>query len=387
MSYLIYGNVLIAAVLGLGALRRMPLFSPMMLSGTIWQVVFVCGLVFQHLFYPLTDGAFAMWVTWFLVSSAVYYVLYRPVAVTGPPAVRCQPIDYTVFLVVMILWLGYRIWVVGATGPEHFFLNLRLSSNALEGYEPLGLVARFYPLVFALFLFEHLNARSENRRLRVLLWIWMLLYAIATMGKFAVLTPVLGWSVIKAARSELSPSVLFLIVPLAVGVMLLLHFIRAGEGDQGSLAQLLSVYIYSPLVALGYMDSGPGEKPGAYVFRFIYALSYTIFGQEAPEAVILDYVEIPYPTNVYTAMQPFVFDFGVAGLVVGALLFGGVFGGLFRCMRNGFQLPIIAYAGLVVALVAQFIGDVLLTTLSGNLQFVICATIIVLISRRAGLGR
>jgi len=387
MAYLLYSNAIILMVLGVGLFRRMSLYSPFMLSALVWQVVFISSLIFGDMFYPLTEGAFVMWLTWFLGSSLFYFFLSNPAQLTNKTILRCLPVDYTFILAALILWLAYRIWVVGNAGPSHFFLNLRLSSNQLEDYELLGLVGRSYPLVFALFLFEHVNARNGNRHLRILLWCFMLLYAFATMGKFAILTPVLAWVVIKGIRGELSNRRLLWLVPLSFGLMVLLHRVRAGAGEQASLAELLSIYIYSPIVALGYMVPQIDAPLGAYTLRFFYALVHALMGGMEPVQVIQDYVEIPYLTNVFTVIQPFFVDFGMAGVLFGSAIYGIFFGLTYHYARANRQLPLMIYSGLSVVLVGQFIGELFLTMLSGNLQFIIAAIIVTFFSRRVDFVR
>lgn len=382
MAFLLFGNAVILAVLAAGYSRRLSPYSPLMLSALVWQVVFVSGLVFGHKFFPLTDRAFVMWLVWFLVSAFFYQILSSQPQPAPKTEVRRLPVDYTVILVGLILWLVWQVRVVGSTGPAAFFSNLRLSSNEIAGLESLGPVGRFYPLVFALFLFEHVNARAGNVRLRLLLWCLMLLYAVATMGKLAILTPVLSWAVIRGLRFSMPTRRLFILAPVAFGVMMVLHFVRAVRGDQFVLTEFLSVYSYSPIVALGYMQIPTDAAFGAQTFRFVYAVLDAVVGGMAPVNVVQGYVAVPYVTNVYTAIQHFALDFGLAGVFFGATAYGIFFGGLYHQARSLRQGPLILYAGFSVILVSQFIGEFLFTMFSGQLQLFMATVVLTSLSQR-----
>ena len=387
MDYLLFGLAIVLTVMGIAAVRQIPYYSPLVISAMVWLAVFVTGLFAQDLFYPITERAFLLWLVWFVITSVLYFIFSDTEPALPQNEQRSLPFDYSLIVVGLIIWLAYRVWVLGTTGPEHFFLNLRLSAIGLEGFEPLGFMERAYPVVFALFLFEIVNSRKGNLHLRCLLWGWMLLYAIATMGKFAILTPIVSWLIIKGVQGLVPLRVPVLVVLGSLPLMAALHFMRAGAQHQQTLGELVSVYIYSPIVALGHLELNPDAVTGAYTLRFFYAVMHRLFGTMPPEQVILPYVDVPFPTNVYTVLQPFIYDFGAPGVVIGSLLYGLLFGGLFYMAQSKKALPIILYAGLSIALIGQFIGDLFLTTLSGNLQFIIAASIIVFLSKRVHFGR
>lgn len=386
MLYLSLGIALIIAFLAAGVSRRLSPFSPLMLGGVAWLGVFACGLFLAGRFYPVTDRAFAMWATWFVVSGLFYLFLAEPAAGTKQVAMRRLPFDYSLLLVGLAVWLAIKMRHVGMAGPAAFLSNLRLSSTENAGLESLGMIGRFFPVVFALFLFEHINSRPENRRLRLLLWCLMLLFAMATMGKLTALTPILAWAVVSDARSRFPLRRLLLLVPAVFVLLFALHLARALVGEQVVLARFLGLYVYSPLVALGYMAS-PVDLPfGAHVFRFAYALWDATVGGVPPVSVIQPYVAVPLLTNVYTVVQPFALDFGAIGVVLGAAFYGLFFSGLYRAAQAMRQLPLMIYAGLSMVLFGQFIGEFLFTMFSGHLQFLVAAVLVNAIAQDAPAG-
>ncbi len=383
MIHLVLGTLLILGFLAAGLARRLSLFSPLMLGGIAWLAVFACGLALGGRFYPVTDRAFALWAAWFAVSG-VFYLFQAEAPAAGDAArARRLPFDYTLLVLVLVAWLVIQMRHVGLTGPAAFFSNLRLSSTENAGLASLGLVGRFYPLAFALFLFEHINARPANRRLRLLLWGLMLLFAVATMGKLTALTPILGWAVVRDARRRFTLRRLLLLVPVVFGLLFALHLARALVGEQVVLSRFLGLYVYSPLVALGYMPT-PGDLPfGAHVFRFFYVVWDGLVGGVTPVSVVQPYVAVPLLTNVYTVVQPFALDFGAVGVVLGAVFYGLFFSFLYRAAQAGRQLALLLYAGLSMVLFGQFIGEFLFTMLAGHLQFLFAALLIHALARDA----
>jgi oligosaccharide repeat unit polymerase len=374
-------------MLALAAIRRCSLYSPLVISVSIWWVVFVAGLIFQERFYPLQEKAFIAWMIWFMVTSWIFFLLYpsRVKSAWTGTEIRKIPVDYTLPLLLLIVWLGYRIWVVGSNVPDQFFLNLRLSDTNLEGFVPIGLVGRFYPLIFALFLFEHVYAHRENRHLRLLLWCFMLLFVVATMSKFAILTPVLSWVIIQGIKGRMKVMRIVVLAVVVFALMMSVHFIRAGSSYESTVEDILGVYIYSPLVALGYMDIDGSLPVGAFVFRFFYAVGNYLGIAPQPVNTILSYVEVPVPTNVYTVMQPFYHDFGLSGVLLEAIFYGLFFSFLYllsvKSGRWG-RFGLVLFSGYSIVLVGQFFGELLILNFSGNLQFLIYALAVFLASRK-----
>lgn len=368
----------------MATVRRCSMYSPLVINALIWLVTFVVGFIFEERFYPLQEKAFVAWVIWFMVTSLIFFLLY-PSKVKSPwrdTENRRIPVDYSFLLVVLILWLGYKIWIVGSTGPADFFLNLRWSSLGVEGFIPFGLVSRFYPLVFALFLFEHVYARQENRHLRFLLWFYMLLVTVATMSKVQILTPVISWIIVQGVKDRMNAERIMVIVVAAFLLMVPLHIIRGGLSYAALFEDIIALYIYSPLVAFGYMNVDSSMPFGAYVFRFFYAIGYILGISAQPVTLITPYLEVPILTNVYTVMYPFYHDFGMLGVLLQAAIYGFFFAFLyFFSVKNG-GLWLVLFSGYSIILVVQFIVDLLITLFSFNLQFLIYTLAIFFVSRR-----
>lgn len=387
MLYQFFAILLCLVLLFLCAVRKLSFFSPPAITGSVWIFVFLTGMVFGGDFFPITNEAFVAWLLWFLAMGVGAYFFTPSGRYTRVKSLnRKLPFDYTILIVILIFWLSYATWKVGTSGPMHFFFNLRMAATGGEDIEVLGLAGRFYPLIFALFIFENVHASNRNKHLRILCWVWMLLYAIATMGKFGVITPIFTWVLIRGIQGRLRAKLILSITAATFFLMLVIHFARAMDGDEISVFELIAIYIYSPIVALGYMDTvGVNEQFGPFVFRFFHAVMYSLNMGEAPQQTILNYVSIPVDTNVYTVMQPFFNDFSFFGVFLGAIIYATIFATSFKfALRGGYALSL--YASIFVALISQFFADLFLTNLSLNLQIIIFLSLIFIFSRKENVS-
>lgn len=382
MLYQVSAIGLCSLLLALCAIRRLSLFSPPVVMSLVWLTVFLSGAAYSETFFPITEQAFIAWLLWFSITGfAAFFVSPAGYCKRHSENFRTIPLDYSPILLALLIWLIYRTYELGATGPNHFFLNLRLSAIGLDGYDSLGLAGRAYPLIFALFIFENIYSSTNNKHRRIICWTWMYAYAVATMGKFAVLTPIVTWCAIHGLKGTLSTRTIFSVAGVTLLLMLGIHLTRAGEGDESTLLEVLGTYIYSPIVALGYMEPYSASQTGPYVFRFLYAIGHALNLTGPPAQTILDYVAVPSLTNVYTVLQPFFHDFSISGVFFGAIVYFIIFTALFLCAQRGSRFALGVYAGLFVSFITQPLGETLITNFSGNLQIILCLSVVFFVSR------
>lgn len=386
MIFIILGLVIILFFISIAWYLKASLFSPLVLNSIGWLIAFLSGTFFHNEYYPITEDVFIAWFIWFCISSVIFTMLLPPAKGWRYTLDKLNKykvsFGYQWLVVMLSFWLAWEIWIVGSTGPEHFFLNLRLASNGLDGFGSLGLVARLYPVVFALFIIEWILLSKNRNKIRLLLLFWMLLYAIGTMGKFTFLTPILIIAFSLSLHNKIPLHKMMVFGGASLIVMIALHFIRSGSFTVKDLGQFISVYTYSPIVALGYLENNESMIFGENTFRFYYAVAHSLGQSMPPAEVILDYVEIPELTNVYTGLFPYYYDFGMVGIVLFSLIIGLLFGLLYYTAGRGGLLALFSYGALIVCLLSMFFNDLFFAGVSGHLQVIIIICIIVFLGLR-----
>lgn len=383
MPFIVFAILVIIIIMSLGLVLHKSFVSPLFISSISWLVTFVLGMFFYKEFYPLTERVMVCWIVWYFTTSLLFLFLMPNKTIIKTSSLTIS-FRYSLFIILLSVCLLYRIWCIGTTGPAQFFLNLRLASNGLEGFGSLGLIAYFYPLIVALFVFEQVNYIKIRRRERWCLFFWLLLYGIGTMGKLDILTPILIWGVSSLIQRRVRLSRLIVVAIVSFLFMIIIHFVRSSGTDQTSLFGMLATYTYSPIVAFGYFEPPTSGNVGEYSLRFGYALLYKIgFITTEPKNVILDYVSIPSLTNVYTVMHPFYNDYGLIGVAFFASIYGLLFGGLYKLayQRNSFYLS--CYVSLVIVLFVQFFTEFMFSILSQRLQMIVFLFFLYLIAKRS----
>lgn len=70
-------------------------------------------------------------------------------------------------------------------------------------------------------------------------------------------------------------------------------------------------------------------------------------------------------------MYPFYKDFGLFGLAFFSIIYGCIYGFLYKKTRTGSKQGLIIYAIFLTFLLVEFIGEMIFTNLSQTLQYVI----------------
>ena len=84
-------------------------------------------------------------------------------------------------------------------------------------------------------------------------------------------------------------------------------------------------------------------------------------------------MNIPVETNTYTVLYPFYKDFGTSGVLFFSVIYGSVYGYLYKKTVTGNKFALIVYAMLLNYIILQFIGDFIFTNLSMEIQHLIFA--------------
>lgn len=374
---LIIGITILYLFLAL-TIKKQNFTSPLFINNITWLIVAIFGVLFHDLLYSFTIEIFILWLSWIFITNN-FFLLFT---IKG----NCSPFifskskdiklpNYWPLLAIASLFLIKNIIDVGFSSSLPFLLNLRLANLNKDGPFLFSFMLKIYPLIFSLFLYEVL---LNNNKLNLLfLTITMIFYTLIISGKLNIITPIISFIFIRSLSSKIKWSKIFIYFFSALTLMLILHFNRSNSSDTKSILQMLTIYIYSPIIALGEITPYSSSNFGESSLRFFYALLYkTNLSDIEPINVVLDYVYIPKPTNVYTVMYPFYIDFGITGIIFGALIYGALFSFLYNSYIRGKTIFLLIYVALITTLITSFFSEQIAHNFSEKLQTIIWITII-----------
>lgn len=356
------------------------LTSPLSLHCLAWFLVSIIGLFAYDEFIEFPAISYYAFLIWYAI---IYFIL----AVGEMVTFKCNSqqyfhnkeyscVQYWILIIPISIYTIWEIYQVGTSGPASFFLNLRLA-NIDEDYsgEKFSVMTAVYPVMIAIFAIVCMSNTSRKNIYAIVFWV--MLFCIGTMGKFAVITPIVIFLAIRELTKGLNRKKLVIYLPMVAVVILILHFARMATNDDTSLSSVLGLYIYSPILALSKLHELANNNVGEYTFRFLFAVMNKIgLSPSEPVKTILDYVDVPVPTNVYTVMQPFFQDFSLYGVAFGAMLYGIIFAFIYGSAKQGNPVSILTYAVLAVSLFTSFLTETLITNIAGNIKLIICTYIL-----------
>lgn len=198
-----------------------------------------------------------------------------------------------------------------------------------------------------------------------------IMYAFVNMAKINFLCIIFSSLYLGYSRGIVKKKHLILGLLFFVTLSFILQSVRA-VGEELSLVEMFSLYLTSSIVAFDYfVEPASALSFGENSLRFIYAVGYSLGISEAPIQTILDFVGIPFPTNTYTLMYPFYKDFGILGIALFSIIYGCIYGYLYKKTRTGSKLGLIIYAIFLTFLLLEFFAELIFTNLSQTLQYVI----------------
>lgn len=214
------------------------------------------------------------------------------------------------------------------------------------------------------------------RRVRPTLWLWptlalALAFAVVSTGRTFIL--LLGCIVLGAAMptdSRRKHMVLATAVLLAAGAFFLLPWMqgRFFLADRAFVTSALS-YFLMPMAALDHLVAADLQATwGGLTFRTPFAVLRAIGVPVVVPDLVQPFVKVPAEINVYTVFSPYYRDFGLVGIATFMLLLGSLHGWVFRQLKTGAPIIIVANALLFYALIMQFFQDQYFSLMSQWIQ-------------------
>lgn len=353
-------------------------FAPYVIAPCIWIIIIILYKLLPSDIYPIANqfpGVLAVWSMGFFMSSCITEYI-TPAASYKSTNLRPNKILLRTYIIITItivpMICAYIFWIAFTTEPETMFRYMRIMSTKTDdAIQPPDFGPLIYCCSVAYVSLFFVFIYFKNKWLIISVILANTMYAFVNMAKINFLCIIFSSLYLGYSRGILKKKHIIFGLFLFVILSFILQSVRA-VGEDLSITEMLSLYLTSSIVAFDYyVDPGSAISFGENSLRFIYAVGYSLGISEAPIQTILDFVGVPFSTNTYTLMYPFYKDFGLFGIILFSIIYGCIYGYLYKKTITGSKQGLIIYAIFLTFLLLEFFAELIFTNLSQTLQYVI----------------
>ena len=375
-------TVLALAVLltALGWYVAKDVFAPYVACPGVWLLTILIYYVMPSTLYPVCHQAplaISLWMVGFFVSALlVEHVTPNASAeaVNRQPNALMLKAYFVITLLVVPIICGTILWQAFTKEPETMFRYMRIMNVGIDDNikaPDFGPLIYFTSLAFVTMFFAYMYFKSKWA---IGLVVFMnLLYALITMSKTVFLSVIFSSLYFAYIRKVIRLKHMAIGICGFVALSFLLQSLRSVD-ESVETNDFLSLYLSSSMVAFDYFAKACSSVNfGENTFRLFYAIGHSLGLTAEPVNVILAYVSVPEITNTYTGLYPFYTDFGYTGVFVFSIIYGVMYGYLYKKSRTGGKSQLILYSIFLTFLLLEFLGEFIFTNLSMFLQYVFFA--------------
>lgn len=280
----------------------------------------------------------------------------------------------------MLLVLHNTI-VLGASGNGGTFLA-RARSSGVEGQNQ-GSSQTFtlltYVPVWSIYAATLFLVEKKNRLFWIMAWI-AFLTAIFTTGRSPILLlfcSLIAVQLLKEKKDNITRALKFVRIPL-LGFFALYTALTFSNKDtsgvsggfSGVLIYFVIGYLVSPVAAFDHVlqnASSYANEPN-HTLKFVLGIASKLHLLSFTPPPLLDsFVEVPFPTNVYTGYKFFFTDFGIYWCFVLVMCIGFLHTLLYRKAKSGSELGLYCFA-LTVFPIVMFVFDDLYSAIGEDIN-------------------
>jgi len=321
---------------------------------------------------------------WFPLSDSFYFILISYISAfcffsgffslkktkgTSIESVRFK-LKHEFFLYISIVCLGIS---------NIYYINLikSVGFNFLREETQFGTSLPFHVKICSYFMqpgivlfFLGITKKQNRIKYKISLFILALMILISfftSMNKGGFFQLAICVFYFLKVNRKLNMKTIFLLVTVLVVLVIILQFLRSGNESSRDnfFSRFLYVYFLSPAPAFDAVISGTKDLHSDYFGCWTLSFFYRVLNKMGiidvlPTTLLKSekWIGVPYATNVYTMPGYFYIDYGFIGIILCALLYGGIFGKLYS--RIKYQNSIsskIFFSLYLYCLAFQFFGD------------------------------
>ena len=355
----------------LGYLLDKKIFNPLFLVPFLWGVLLVSFELIPNDLFRLQEQFLKGIFIW-VVSFCIGGLFFLKMKIQAVDIYHKRLFDIYFYIVVVFAPMALVMLVVEAiqSGPELFFMRLRMINTGIDedvtfSLGKLGYIFNFTNVCCLLYTLYY--EKVSKRKYYVIL-IFAFLLSLVTLSRLSMVSLFISIFAILYVKGKLKKKhygyffIIFFIFIIMITLM------RNFSDEAVDFGNTFAIYLFAGMPAFDTLHLTHQEYVGENLFRFYYAVADSFGATYEVKNTVLDYVNVPAPTNVYTILYPFYKDFGYWGIGIFGLLYGAMYNTLHRgyIFRNG--MCIILYAIILPYLFSEFLGEFIFTNFSSHLQ-------------------
>lgn len=355
-------------------------FAPWSITLLVWIVLLTAYLYLDHGLCKTSDDfapAVMLWCSSFCVPG---YIIYRLTpANTAPEWTTNQKVVRLFTLIALILTpfaLYKAVTFALISGTDNLMFAMREQIVDKDSGFSLGPITYLVHVIYTILLVSADAEKYWNKWFFILCMIINLLFCFVMMSKLVLFIGIISTLYLNYVHKRIKLRTIAMVIGVFIFIGLLFTQIRAvSDGDTDSsytLLELLAMYLLSPIPAFGLETACSSPVWGFQTFRPIYNVLSGLGLYNGP-LFDLDrvFVNVPIPTNVYTAMSLFYNDFGLPGIAAMGAIEGMIIAFIYKKASTGHTVARNLYAFLTAGLAMQYFDDQFFLGISGILQMTI----------------
>ena len=361
--------------------------APTALIPSVWGALLLLYGILDLQLNDLSNTVLYVLLLWVVFSLFGSYVFSTVNLSLGKPKIlkvsdfnpSIRSLYYYIAIIGTVVWIyiAYK-QITTMSISSNIFTNLRyanIHSESEEVEHQYGIFKYTFNIAFVSLLIELFSLNKNKYRVKILI-ILNILLSFITMAKTSFLFLFLSILFSRIFKYKISLKKIIVVSIILFLLMFGIHHIRSEV--KNSIAEIFEIYFFAGLPALDKIVENDMRvtQPGIMSFRFFYNVNTRLFGGNKVAREFLNnvtqggYVFVPLPTNVFTVIGPFWWDFGWLGVIAFGFINGALAGILYNKSKQKQTWAIIAYSYIACTLILQFFGEYIFTNLSNTIQII-----------------
>lgn len=356
------------------------LFHPSCIVTVEWLVILILYAYTKHGLFSISDYTLCLVLMWSIIFSISCFMFSR-IKFQCSIKISNQSVNHSLIKSLYIPLVLLKILFIISIFSFFGFSPGQIRKGLLEDL-PVLLKLLFYIDSFStIYYFALFFDKKSSIRMKIFFTILVIFCSFLKMNKTVFLSIFFSFCYLLYSQKKLNVKSLLFLLLIVCGSVFLLVYIRKDSStiQDFTIGKYLAIYTLSPLTAFGQIVNGDIKISAheSYVFIFLNRVFSKLFNLNLNTTIFGPWINVPFPTNVYTILAPFYIDFKTVGIVTFSFIEGAFSGYIYSYVKRNFIAFKIFYAGFIFSLFLQFFSDYFFYAMSTLLQYLIFSFVFV----------